>query len=227
MINDLQLTMKNSTDINQSINRSSFIVHRFHYLTQDLPDISHQQLAQIACENGIRWIQLRVKKKPFDEWLQIAKEVKQICNQFQTTLIINDNDAIAKEVDADGVHLGKNDMSVAEARAMLGKDKIIGGTANTVEDIEYLQSAGVDYIGLGPYKFTSTKEKLNPILGLDGYSIIQQFNNSTIPIIAIGGIKLEDVQPLMNTGVYGIAVSSAINLADNKPKVINAFLELL
>ncbi|MBP8192248.1 MAG: thiamine phosphate synthase [Chitinophagales bacterium] len=218
--------MKKSTEINQSINRSSFIVHRFHYLTQDLPDISHQELAEIACKNGIRWIQLRVKNKPFDEWLQIAKEVKQICDQFQTTLIINDNVAISKEVDADGVHLGKNDMSVAEARKILGKDKIIGGTANTIEDIEHLQSAGVDYIGLGPYKFTSTKEKLNPILGLEGYSIIQQFN-STVPIIAIGGIKLEDVKSLMNTGIHGIAVSSVINLAEDKAKVISSFLELL
>ena len=221
MINDLQLTMKKSTDINQSI------VHRFHYLTQDLPDITHQQLAEIACENGIRWLQLRVKNKPFDEWLQIAKEVKSVCDKYQTILIINDNAEIAKEIDADGVHLGKNDMSVAEERAILGKDKIIGGTANTTEDIKHLQSAGVDYIGLGPYKFTETKKNLNSIVGLQGYSAMLQFYNSTIPVIAIGGIQLEDVQPLMNTGVYGIAVSSAINLADNKPKVINAFLELL
>jgi thiamine-phosphate pyrophosphorylase len=78
-----------------------------------------------------------------------------------------------------------------------------------------------------PYKFTKTKEKLNPILGLEGYSIIQQSNNSSIPIIAIGGIQLEDVQPLMNTGVHGVAVSSVINLADDKAKVISSFLELL
>lgn len=219
--------MKNSTDINQSINSSSFIVHRFHYLTQDLHDITHQELAQIACENGIRWLQLRVKNKPFEEWLQIAHEVRQICNSFQTTLIINDNVEIARAADAEGVHLGKNDMSVAEARAILGKDKIIGGTANTIEDIEHLQNAGVDYIGLGPYRFTETKKNLNSILGLQGYSAILQFYNSTIPVIAIGGIQLEDVQILMNTGVYGIAVSSAINLAENKAKVISSFLELL
>lgn len=219
--------MKKRTEINQPINRSSFIVHRFHYLTQDLPDISHQELAEIACENGIRWIQLRVKNKSYEEWLQIAKEVKSVCDKYQAVLIINDNVVIAKEVDAHGVHLGKNDISIAEARAILGKDKIIGGTANTVEDIEYLQSTGVDYIGLGPYKFTETKKNLNSIVGLQGYAAILQFYNSKIPVIAIGGIKLEDVKPIMNTGVYGVAVSSVINLADNKPKVINAFLELL
>jgi thiamine-phosphate pyrophosphorylase len=202
-------------------------ISRFHYLTQDLPDISHQELAEIACKNGIRWIQLRVKNKPFEDWLQIAKDVKQICNHFQTTLIINDHAEIAKAVDADGVHVGKNDVSVLVARKIVGESKIIGATANTLEDILAHQKNGVHYIGLGPYKFTKTKEKLNPILGLEGYSIIQQSNNSSIPIIAIGGIQLEDVQPLMNTGVHGVAVSSVINLADDKTKVISSFLELL
>jgi len=202
-------------------------ISRFHYLTQDLPDISHQELAEIACKNGIRWIQLRVKNKPFEDWLQIAKDVKQICNHFQTTLIINDHAEIAKAVDADGVHVGKNDVSVLVARKIVGESKIIGATANTLEDILAHQKNGVHYIGLGPYKFTKTKEKLNPILGLEGYSIIQQSNNSSIPIIAIGGIQLEDVQPLMNTGVHGVAVSSVINLADDKAKVISSFLELL
>ena len=202
-------------------------ISRFHYLTQDLPDISHQELAEIACKNGIRWIQLRVKNKPFEDWLQIAKDVKQICNHFQTTLIINDHAEIAKAVDADGVHVGKNDVTVLAARKIVGESKIIGATANTLEDILVHQKNGVHYIGLGPYKFTKTKEKLNPILGLEGYSIIQQSNNSIIPIIAIGGIQLEDVQPLMNTGVHGVAVSSVINLADDKAKVISSFLELL
>jgi len=202
-------------------------ISRFHYLTQDLPDISHQELAEIACKNGIRWIQLRVKNKPFEDWLQIAKDVKQICNHFQTTLIINDHAEIAKAVDADGVHVGKNDVTVLAARKIVGESKIIGATANTLEDILVHQKNGVNYIGLGPYKFTKTKEKLNPILGLEGYSIIQQSNNSSIPIIAIGGIQLEDVQPLMSTGIHGVAVSSVINLADDKAKVISSFLELL
>ena len=202
-------------------------ISRFHYLTQDLPDISHQELAEIACKNGIRWIQLRVKNKPFEDWLQIAKDVKQICNHFQTTLIINDHAEIAKAVDADGVHVGKNDVTVLAARKIVGESKIIGATANTLEDILAHQKNGIHYIGLGPYKFTKTKEKLNPILGLEGYSIIQQSNNSSIPIIAIGGIQLEDVQPLMNTGIHGVAVSSVINLADDKAKVISSFLELL
>lgn len=205
------------------------MISKFHYLTQDLPDISHQELAEIACKNGVRWLQLRVKNKNFDEWLQIAKDVKQICHSFQTTLIINDNVEIAKEVDADGVHLGKNDLSILEARKILGVNKIIGATANTKQDILEHQSNGVNYIGLGPYKFTHTKEKLNPILGLDGYSnVIKSLDAQIkIPIIAIGGIQLEDVKPLINTGIYGVAVSSVVNLSEQKEKTIEAFLKEL
>lgn len=202
-------------------------ISKFHYLTQDLSNGSHQELAEVACENGIRWIQLRVKNKAFDEWLQIAKEVKAICDAFQTTLIINDNIEICKAINADGVHLGKDDISILEARRILGNDKIIGGTANTIEDIKQLEKDGVDYIGLGPYKFTETKKNLNTILGLEGYLQILKLTNSRIPIIAIGGIRLEDVKPLINTGVYGIAVSSAINLLENKDEVIKEFLSLV
>ena len=205
------------------------LISRFHYLTQDLPNLSHQELAEIVCRNGIRWIQLRVKDKEFNEHLQIAKEVKTICDQFQTTLIINDNVEICKIINADGVHLGKNDMPVAEARKILGYSKIVGGTANTLEDILQLQKDGVDYVGLGPYKFTQTKKNLSTILGLDGYSQIIKFSTHQIkiPIIAIGGIQLEDVQSLINAGVYGIAVSSAINLTEDKESVIKDFLSFL
>jgi thiamine-phosphate pyrophosphorylase len=208
---------------------TSMCISKFHYLTQDLPGISHQELAEIACKNGVRWLQLRVKNKDYNEWLQIAKEVKQICLTFQTTFIINDNVEIAKEVDADGVHLGKNDSSILEARKTLGNSKIIGATANTIQDILEHQTNGVNYIGLGPYKFTHTKEKLNPILGLDGYSRIIKSSDAQIkiPIIAIGGIQLEDVKPLINTGVYGVAVSSVINLSNQKEKMIDAFLKEL
>jgi len=200
------------------------MISRFHYLTQDLPDFSHQELAEIACKSGIRWLQLRVKNKTDSEWLQIAKDVKQTCDQFQATLIINDNVEIAKEVDADGVHLGKSDMSVQEARKILG-NKIIGATANTLEDILEYQKNGANYVGLGPYRFTETKKNLSATLGIDGYSQIFKSSNHQIeiPVIAIGGIQLDDVKVLVNAGVYGVAVSSAINLSNNKEKTIRDF----
>jgi len=202
------------------------MISRFHYLTQDLPDFSHQELAEIACKSGIRWLQLRVKNKTASEWLQIAKDVKQTCDQFQATLIINDNVEITKEVDADGVHLGKSDMSVQEARKILGNNKIIGATANTLEDILEHQKNGANYVGLGPYRFTETKKNLSATLGIDGYSQIFKSSNHQIeiPVIAIGGIQLDDVKLLVNAGVYGVAVSSAINLSDDKEKIINDFL---
>jgi len=201
-------------------------ISKFQYLTQDLPNISHQELAEIACKNGIRWIQLRVKNKAYDEWLRIAKEVKIICDRFKTTLIINDNVEIAKAVNADGVHLGKNDLSIFEARQILGNDKIMGATANTLDDILEHQNNGSNYIGLGPFRFTETKKNLSATLGLAGYAqIIKLLDHQIkVPIIAIGGIKLEDVKSIINTSVYGVAVSSAINLSDEKEKTIIDFL---
>lgn len=203
------------------------VISRLHYLTQDLPNISHQELAEIACKNGIRWLQLRVKNKQFDDWLKTAIEVKSICDYFQTTLIINDNVEICKAINADGVHLGKNDLSIIEARKIVGNDKIIGATANTLEDVLNHQKNGVSYIGLGPYKFTETKKNLSAVLGLDGYTQIFKSYHSTIPIIAIGGIQLKDVKPLINSGIYGIAVSSAINLSTESDKMIKEFIQLV
>lgn len=200
-------------------------INTFHYLTQDLPDVSHQELTETACANGIRWVQLRVKNKPLDEILGIARDVRAITQKYKAVLIINDHPEIALAVDADGVHLGKQDMPVAEARRWLGPAKIIGGTANTWEDVLALKDTGVDYIGLGPYRFTSTKENLSPVLGIDGYLALTRLHTFMPLLIAIGGIQLADVQPLMQTGIHGIAVSSAINLAQDRPAAIRGFLD--
>jgi len=202
------------------------MISNLHYITQDVEDVSHQQLAINACEAGIDWVQLRVKNKHHHEWVDIAWEVKKICHQYNVKLIINDNVSVAKIVNADGVHLGKTDADPLEARKELGENAIIGGTANTFDDIKTLVDKGVNYIGLGPYRFTSTKNNLSPILGLQGYQeILKQckINNITIPIIAIGGIQPEDVKLLINEGVYGIAVSSAITFSKNSTEIIKTF----
>lgn len=202
------------------------MISKFHYITQEINGYSHADLACQACESGVRWVQLRVKNKPADQWLQLALETKEICQRYDARLIINDSVELALKVQADGVHLGKNDMNPAEARKLAGKNMIIGGTANTLDDIVKLQNAGVDYIGLGPYRFTSTKEKLSPILGLEGYqNILSEMKKLGIhiPVIAIGGIVPDDVDAIMTTGVYGIAVSSAVNTSTEKQNVINTF----
>ncbi len=205
------------------------MISRLHYLTQDLEQISHVDLIEEACGlTKIDWIQLRVKSKEESEVLAIAKAAREICTLWNVKLILNDYVHIAKQINADGVHLGKSDMPIEKARAILGTEKIIGGTANTFEDIKKLYQAGVNYVGVGPYKFTTTKENLSNILGLEGYQdILKQCieANISIPIIAIGGIQLYDVVPLLATGVHGIAIASAINLSDDRAETAEQFLK--
>jgi len=204
-------------------------ISRFHYLTQDIEGYSHAEQAKLACENGVEWIQLRVKNNTQDEYLEIAKSVSEICQSTGTKLIINDAVEICKTINADGVHLGKTDMPVSEARMFLGKDKIIGGTANTFEDIVQLYAAGADYVGLGPYRFTQTKQNLSPVLGLSGYEkILNEIKNVGIqlPVIAIGGISIDDVGILMKSGTYGIAVSSAVHFAADKNEALKKFMSV-
>ncbi|MCS6824393.1 MAG: thiamine phosphate synthase [Cytophagaceae bacterium] len=175
-------------------------------------------LAEIACKAGCKWIQFRIKDTTYSEWKNMALQFKKICVRYNATLIINDNPEIAMEVLAEGVHLGKQDMSPEKARNLLGDSFIIGATANTFEDIQAINLSGADYIGLGPYRFTDTKKNLSPLLGLEGYEKIMQqcrMHNINLPVIAIGGIKKEDIKDLFNTGIYGIAVSSAISNASD------------
>lgn len=173
---------------------------------------------RMALEGGCRWIQLRMKDASEEEILKTAESTRKLCRQYDAVFILDDHVALVEKTGADGVHLGKDDMPIDEARRLLGKDKIIGGTANTFEDVKRIYSTGADYIGCGPFRFTTTKKKLSPILGLDGYRrIIEQMNTYgiNIPIIAIGGILLQDVSDIMQTGVSGVAVSGAILNANN------------
>lgn len=173
---------------------------------------------RMALEGGCRWIQLRMKDASKEEILETAESTRKLCRQYDAVFILDDYVELVERTGADGVHLGKDDMPIDEARRLLGKDKIIGGTANTFEDVKRICSAGADYIGCGPFRFTTTKKKLSPVLGLDGYKrIIEQVNTYgiNIPVIAIGGILLPDISDIMQTGVSGIAVSGAILNADN------------
>ena len=173
---------------------------------------------RIALEGGCRWIQLRMKDASEEEVLKTAESTRKLCRQYDAVFLLDDYVELVERSGADGVHLGKDDMPIDEARRLLGKDKIIGGTANTFEDVKRIYSAGADYIGCGPFRFTTTKEKLSPILGLDAYSrIIKQMNayGINIPVIAIGGILLQDVSDIMQTGVSGVAISGAILNANN------------
>lgn len=189
------------------------MLYKLQYISQG--DSVDEQLDHIksVLDHGGKWIQVRFKNGTEKERYQLAEAAKKSCLEHNATLIINDDINIAQQVDADGVHLGLEDQSVSKARQILGSEKIIGGTANTIQDVFQRYHEKCDYIGLGPFRFTVTKQKLSPILGYDGYfSIIKQLqeHNYTIPIYAIGGITLSDVDSLLETGLHGIAVSGLI-----------------
>lgn len=183
-----------------------------------------------ALAGGCKWIQLRMKGATDEEARPIALKVKKLCKEQNATFLIDDRVQLVKEVGADGVHLGKNDMPIAEARKILGDDFIIGGTANTFEDVKAHYEADADYIGCGPFRFTTTKEKLSPILGLEGYhEIIQKMKaeNIDIPIVAIGGITKEDIPDIMKTGVNGIALSGSILNAKDPATETHDIMEMM
>ena len=176
-----------------------------------------------ALDGGCKWIQLRFKNHSHEETFALAEAVKILCEEYLANFIINDNVYLAQQIAADGVHLGLTDMSITEARSILGDTKIIGATANTFEDIQNHIKNGCDYIGLGPFRFTTTKGNLSPILGLDGYkNILTEMKNNglTTPVYAIGGITTDDVPALIETGIYGIAVSGLITQSEHKKKTI-------
>jgi len=173
---------------------------------------------RLALEGGCRWIQLRMKDASDDEVRPIAIEAQKLCRQYGAKFIIDDRVALVRELGADGVHLGKNDMPIREARRLLGPDFIIGGTANTFEDAKAHYEASADYIGCGPFRFTTTKQKLAPVLGLDGYRhIISKLRaaNIKIPVVAIGGITKADIPAILQTGITGIALSGTVLRADD------------
>ena len=148
------------------------------------------QVQQVLA-GGCKWIQLRMKNAEHNEIVETAKVLKPMCAEQEAIFVIDDHVDICKELALDGVHLGKNDMDVKEARELLGEGCIIGATANTLEDVLFHSPVYVDYIGLGPFRFTTTKQNLSPIIGLDGYRNIATVAASTgknLPLVAIDDI---------------------------------------
>lgn len=191
---------------------------KLQFITHFTDTYSYYDSARMALEGGCRWVQLRMKDSAIDKVEEEALRMQSLCKDYNATFIIDDHVELVKKIHADGVHLGKNDMPVKEARHILGSDFIIGGTANTFEDVKMHYDAGADYIGCGPFRFTTTKKNLSPVLGLEGYrSIILQMKASDInlPVVAIGGITYEDLPAIMETGVTGIALSGTILKADD------------
>lgn len=194
--------------------------YRLQFITHYSKDYSYIDSVHIALEGGCRWVQLRMKDSDEILFEKTAIVVQQMCKKYGANFIIDDNVALVKKIEADGVHLGKNDMPIAEARKLLGEGFIIGSTVNSFEDILYILKSGItpDYFGCGPFHYTSTKKNIAPILGYEGYLNINHKmfdNNIQIPLIAIGGIRKKDIPQLLKSGVSGIALSSSILNASN------------
>lgn len=200
------------------------IIPKLHYISQGNSSKEHLENIQKACSSGTELVQLRLKNVSENKCLKLAKEAREITSHFQTRLIINDHYKIAKTVKADGVHLEDSDVCPTVVRDYLYTWQMIGGTANTLQDCEALISKDVDYIGLGPFRFTTTKENLPQVLGLNGYTLIIEALKTEKPILGVGGITTDDVTDILATGISGIAVSEAITRDFNSIKLFNQLL---
>ena len=200
------------------MNDKQLAAFSFQFITHRTDRYDYVQSAEMALLGGCKWIQLRMKNADKEEVKQVALRLKPLCKSFRAVFLLNDHVELCKEIKADGVHLGKTDMRPFNARQFLGDNFIIGSTCNTFKDIENLKDKPIDYVGLGPFRFTDTKEELSPVLGLEGYrQIVTQCIDSKThtPLVAIGGITADDVSPILQTGIKGIAISSAILRAEN------------
>ena len=203
---------------------------RLQFITHFTDKYSYYDSAMMALEGGCQWIQLRMKDACEDEIERVARLILPECRRMGAVFVIDDHVELALRVGADGVHLGKNDMPVDEARRLAGDGFIIGGTANTFEDVQRLAAQGADYIGCGPFRFTMTKKNLAPMLGLEGYKrILSQMKECGIglPLVAIGGITSDDIPQLMAAGVSGIALSGSVLRAEQPVEEMRKVVEKL
>lgn len=201
---------ENLTDMKREHLESHF---QLQFISHHTDHISYLDGIRMALKGGCRWVQLRMKDAKDEDVLPVAREAQRMCREAGAAFVIDDRVEMVRELHADGVHLGKSDMPISEARRILGDGYIIGGTANTLDDVKRHYADGADYVGCGPFRFTTTKKRLSPILGTGGYrSIIcgMQEAGISIPVVAIGGITPEDIPEIMSTGIKGIAVSGSI-----------------
>ena len=213
------------------VDRAKF---RLQYITQAAdatrPVESTVEGARLALEGGCRWVQLRMKDATTAMLLEAAAQIAPLCRSHGAVFLLDDRVDLVEVTGADGVHLGKNDMPVDQARRLLGPGYIVGATANTFDDIRRAYSQGADYIGLGPLRFTTTKKNLSPVLGYEGYADIKarcRREGIALPVVAIGGITTADIAPLASAGVQGVAVSGSIACADSPAQACSEFVKTL
>ncbi len=190
---------------------NTFHVQNFGIQYISFPDENGDHLPGIqnVLEGGVKWIQLRMKGHTLQEIEPIALIVKNMCEIFGATFILNDHPELVSKLDLDGVHIGKTDIHANEARSIIGDQKILGRTCNTLTDLKEANGLPIDYIGFGPYKFTQTKENIDQVLGYEPFSKLIEWNKTYAlkPIVGIGGIDIEDIEQVTTFGIKGIAAS--------------------
>ena len=204
-------------------------MNNIQFITHENQRFGYVEGAEMALRGGCKWVQLRMKDATDNKFLSIGRKVAALCRSYNATFLLDDRVHLVAELGADGVHLGKNDMPISEARRILGNEKIIGGTANTFADVQHLAAQGAGYIGCGPFRYTPTKRNLAPVLGLEGYrNILKQMQQVgiSLPLIAIGGIVSTDIAALRDIGVSGIAVSGAVLEAADPIKEMKKLIEI-
>ena len=201
-------------------------ISKFHYLTQDLPNRSHLEQVNIACAAGANWVQYRCLTKTDDELVSEINDIAAVCDDWGATLILTNHYHLLDKVDAQGIHIEDFDADFKAIRLGIGNDKTLGASATNIAALQAVQQSGVvDYCGYGPFARTGTKPNNKPLLGFDGYRELQKYPEIDIPVIAVGGIQLNDADHLLETGVYGIAVSAAVNLAVDPGAALKAFYQ--
>jgi len=193
-------------------------IEKLQFITHDIEQHSHIEQAKIACEAGAKWIQYRCLTKSDDELLKDINVIAELCDDWGATLIVTDHIHLNGKADIQGFHIEDMDADFRQLREELGEAITIGGSSNTVEGLLRIAEEGADYAGFGPFKVTTTKPNNAPLLGLEGYkdaiAILQQ-QQIELPVLAVGGVTLNDIDDLLKTGVFGIAASSAINQAED------------
>jgi thiamine-phosphate pyrophosphorylase len=203
-------------------------IEKLHFITHDIPQLSHIEQAQIACEAGAKWIQYRCLTKNEEALLEDINAIAEICDDWGATLIVTDHVQLNGKADIQGFHIEDMEADFVRLRKELGEAVTIGGSANTVEGLIRLASEGADYAGFGPFYTTITKPNALPLLGLEGYkNAMQTLKEKSIdlPVLAVGGVGISDIEPLMHTGIFGIAASAAINQAEDMQEAYLSFYD--
>jgi thiamine-phosphate pyrophosphorylase len=196
-------------------NRMKPEIGRLHVITDTVLQhrYSHAELAELAIQGGADTIQYRSKSTDIRLLLREAEEVRTVCRRHDVLFLVNDRVDIALAIDADGVHLGRNDMPLLTARRLLGAGKIIGGTVRNAEHLRQAIEETADYVGLGPVFGTTSKAVDHDAVGLERVAEVSAI--STIPVIAIAGITIENISDVLESGAYGIAVIGAVCCAED------------